>query len=1438
MAGSKNRTHTQSGKIKFETDVLDGSVGGAESSLYDDGSTKVTVNYSAVIADVVGAAGAYEQTDNNFTATDFDIFSSGVKVSGLGAGLDVTWEREEGLAIDLEVSLWVVTLEGSINVPFSSLPTTEWNVDRAYSLSTGITLGALSMGVGAEVIAEYDDGGFVFGLGGDFGLVGIEVEKRLEDDDPSSAPDSPTVPSDPDEEFDSNENDNSSDNDNSNDNDNDGYDWVGDSDLGYGDDVGSGGGSDTGTPIDYGGTDDIGGYSIGEPVNDYTDTLNSADDDISYLYPIIVDLDGDGIEATFGQDVYFDVDGDGYLENTSWVGADDGFLVIDLNADGTRGAGDGIIDQAEELAMSLWGNNGDTDLQALKRAFDDNNDGVINKQDSIWSELRIWQDVNQNGVSDAGEVRSLSDWGITKINLGYDDGTGYGNTSNDISVGGVTLHGTASFTMDGEVVEGGVGDISLAYNEEGYRYVETDDGYVIEFENGEKLRYAVLDGDGVQNVDLDDLVLDGATGDDRNNTLTAAWHTRSVTISGGAGNDKVFGGNNDDLLSGDAGADDIRGHGGNDTLYVDADDLSNGFVSGNEGVDTLIVTGNTGVNVTLIDHNVEAVYGGGGADILSGLGSSDDLPIYGGKGADTILGGLGNDTLSGDDGADVIKGGNGDDTILGGAGLDTLNGGNGDDLILGGTHADVIDGGNGDDTLIGGGGIDTLLGGNGDDSVDGGDGADILDGGLGDDNLYGGNGADHLYYWQGDDLLVGGNGNDTFYLQQDDSENPHWGWAIAQGGKGIDTFEIGFNFSGYSHVSYKHVGGNQWQLILQNNANEKVVVDLQDIEILRFKDGTEVTLSTDTSLDSSDDYIRKNPNAYLGDGASWNDGSGVWSGWTGNDVSSDSWADAAHTYYGGTGNDQIDGAQGADTMSGGAGDDFILGGVDNDIINGNSGSDTLLGEDGDDEIYGGAGSDQIWGDSGDSEAAIGGKDTLYGGGGADTLSGERGDDELYGESGNDTLYGGRGVDLLEGGIGSDTLYGNEGADKLFGNEGSDTLDGGDGNDKLFGGAGFDQLSGGEGDDTLDGGDEDDWLFGGNGTDTLKGGNGLDVLNGGAGGDALDGGLGLLDVANYEGSGAGVTVNLKTDTAFGGHAQNDTLINIESIYGSDHNDTLTGDDLDNTLEGGKGADTLVGGDGHDSIDGGGGYDTIYGGAGDDRVWGGNGRDTVSLGHGDDAFYDNDQDDEHGDDTVDAGDGDDEIYGGGGNDTFRGDAGDDYIEGGEGNDTLSGGEGADVLHGNQGSDWISGNAGVDSISGGNGEDTIYAGAGDDRVWGGYGSDTVNLGNGDDVFYDNDQDDGDDIVFGGSGADIIYTGGGKDTLTGDGGNDTFVFADIASGNNTITDFSLTDDTLKFDGFSMSDLSFSSTGSGVRVTWDDGSVKLDDITLSSVDDINFAFV
>ncbi len=100
-----------------------------------------------------------------------------------------------------------------------------------------------------------------------------------------------------------------------------------------------------------GGAQNSGGLGMGIGPNGITPSL-----------PVILDLDGDGVEVSFGTQAAFDLDGDGFREQTAWAAPEDGFLVIDLNADGSRGIGDGKIDQAGELAFAQWAEGEATDL--------------------------------------------------------------------------------------------------------------------------------------------------------------------------------------------------------------------------------------------------------------------------------------------------------------------------------------------------------------------------------------------------------------------------------------------------------------------------------------------------------------------------------------------------------------------------------------------------------------------------------------------------------------------------------------------------------------------------------------------------------------------------------------------------------------------------------------------------------------------------------------------------------------------------------------------------------------------------------------------------------------------------------------------------------------------------------------------------------------------
>lgn len=145
---------------------------------------------------------------------------------------------------------------------------------------------------------------------------------------------------------------------------------------------------------------------------------------------------------------------------------------------------------------------------------------------------------------------------------------------------------------------------------------------------------------------------------------------------------------------------------------------------------------------------------------------------------------------------------------------------------------------------------------------------------------------------------------------------------------------------------------------------------------------------------------------------------------------------------------------------------------------------------------------------------------------------------------------------------------------------------------------IENATGGSGNDVLIGNSATNVLTGNAGNDNLLGRDGDDFLVGGAGDDMLDGGAGS-DTADYATAASRVTVNLATGTATGG-AGSDSLVSIENVFGSIHNDTITGSSVANLIRGGAG---------NDRIDGGGGNDTIVGG---------NGFDTVTLGGGDDIF----------------------------------------------------------------------------------------------------------------------------------------------------------------------------------------------------------------------------
>ncbi|MEW2918033.1 calcium-binding protein [Ruegeria sp. ANG10] len=129
--------------------------------------------------------------------------------------------------------------------------------------------------------------------------------------------------------------------------------------------------------------------------------------------PLVIDLDGDGIELTalYDTQTFFDLNIDGFAELTGWVQPDDGLLALDVN-------GNGAIDDNSELFGNATGfDNGFLQLAEL----DSNGDGVIDANDDQFSELNVWRDLDQDGVSDDGELQSLAETGIVSIDLNSEE---------------------------------------------------------------------------------------------------------------------------------------------------------------------------------------------------------------------------------------------------------------------------------------------------------------------------------------------------------------------------------------------------------------------------------------------------------------------------------------------------------------------------------------------------------------------------------------------------------------------------------------------------------------------------------------------------------------------------------------------------------------------------------------------------------------------------------------------------------------------------------------------------------------------------------------------------------------------------------------------------------------------------------------------------------
>lgn len=1168
--------------------------------------------------------------------------------------------------------------------------------------------------------------------------------------------------------------------------------------------------------------------------------------------PLVFDLDGDSlIEMTSVDDgVHFDFWGDGFAEKTGWVGADDGMLVWDKDADGLIEGFSEMVASAHPLGFLIeadWETFEEQHGFAQLALLDGNSDGVIDASDAAYTVLQIWQDVDQDGVSDAGELHSLASLNIASIDVaGAELDSFAGMLSGGFTriIEGNTVTHSSTFTMtDSSTRE--VVDIWFDQNLQNSYYAND---YLLDVRT---LFLPTLRGYGTITdlhiaMSQDETLLDDVQAFATERTFEEHFDEFAEVRA------EVR-----DILMRWAGVDDT------DSLPTDAMVAANGlfsymaeyhFLAKLTGIDSpylgtwfdgrpflpIVDEGVQAVSQSW-DHVLDAmvarlVFQSGGIDLFA------NDPAYN-PASDTFEGDLSlSETAIGDletalsSHADLAGAWRAVAVFLENTvGLANLSGTEItwlDDAVDGSSAsslswADILD------TLE----VQEIDGVAGNDTVNGTPWDDILNeeysGGLNDGNetLYGFEGNDILHGGDGDDILVGGAGNDTYY-----------------GGWGSDTYVYD---SGHDVID--DLGGNS------------VIVDTEIIQFAAGITPEDVTLKiarTDTAY--TDHYILevagRGTITIKNDGAYWTTLPQQVDELHFADSTVLSFPELDAIVYG-TQDDDVFlnglGFSGLTTIYGFAGDDTIGAyGAGDFVVDGGDGDDVINGGEGDDTYIVSAGDDFVIDTSGGFDVIL-----IPTGYSLEDVTFLRTDLD---ENGWTTDY--QCVTIVVAGLGSITIarqliYDQDSDDIVEKVHFADDETVVDLTDQIF------EVKGTDGDDLFRDtyqipGSDDIYHFGIGNDALLEEQGGYDVL-------VLPDGLTADDVTITRGAslnGWGLWSALVIDDGLGNsftvekhfsediYSGNPDSHSLERIlfsdasfidlatteiatYGTSGNDYLEGVIVgdasdDDQLFGLAGNDQLYGRDGDDYLDGGAGNDTVLGEADDDTLAyvlaenasasdtydGDAGFDTLELRFTSAEYNSTLQSELQSYWTFVAANYDEASQSGSSfNFTNIGLSAADiedvniYVDGvlqsgipvtgTSGNDSLSGGDAPEEIHGLAGSDTIYGNGNDDFIYGDEGNDTLYGGDGDDTMSGGTGNDTVRGGAGDDTLY---LTDGTNQLYGGDDADTFVIDSGSfntnngtyanvdyihdfDTTEGDRILIDYVLEGYVPGTSDITDFVL---------------------------------------------------